>query len=233
MEIVMFDNSWKVLAILLMGKCLSGGCAVERNEYPIAADVSYKSRYVAKDGSVLSDGPVIQPHVNAGYGGFAFDLWGNYDTDKDELNELDITLDHSWPLSDDLSASAGYTYFDYPTGFFRETQEFYAGMAYNGAFDASLFAIHDFVDGDGTLILSKIGKELDYQEIKLYPNMVLGQNFGYFQDDSGLSHLGLGVDLDIPLSSECSVVPFVYQQIGLDDNFEDITVGGFRLSHEF
>lgn len=219
---------------LLIGVSLLGSCrATSQTRFHGTADATYSSRYVAKDGSILSERAVVQQHVNMGLERLALDLWGNYDLGSKELNELDITLDYTQPVSDKVNLSVGYTYFHYPTGFMNETQEIYAGIGYSGLFNASIFAFHDFVDGKGTLILPKLGKEFKYNKIGIYPNLTLGYNSGYFQDDSRFSHLKLGVDLNIPIGSGWSLMPFLNHQFGLNENFKDITYGGLGIKKEF
>lgn len=232
----MYKTIRKTIVGILIWACLLGqGCATFRNpKYCLTSDVSYTSRYVAKDGSLLSKGSTIQPHINICLEKLALDLWGNYDSKEKKLNELDITLDYTRPLTKSLDLSLGYTYFHYPTNFLNETQEVCAGLSYSGnPLNANVFAYRDFVDSKGTLILFGLGKTFNLEKVKISPNVKLGYNAKYFQENSGFSHLDFGLRLNIPIGEHYSLSPFINHQIRLRKEFKDITYGGFALIKEF
>ncbi len=96
-------------------------------------DVSFLSQYIWRGYELSKDSMVIQPSATIGYKGFAFNLWGNLDTDvysgpyKDSAkwNETDMTVsyDHSFGP---LGVGVGYIYYALDAA--DDTQEFYLSL---------------------------------------------------------------------------------------------------------
>ncbi len=96
-------------------------------------DVSFLSQYIWRGYELSKDSMVIQPSATIGYKGFAFNLWGNLDTDvysgqfKDSAkwNETDMTVsyDHSFGP---LGVGVGYIYYALDSA--DDTQEFYLSL---------------------------------------------------------------------------------------------------------
>ena len=103
----------KIILVVLVCCMVTAGFARAEEEEKPAADltVSVLSQYIWRGFALSDDGVVIQPSMTIGYKGFAFNLWGNLDTDPagdlDNWNETDMTLSYDW-VAGPMGFSAGY-----------------------------------------------------------------------------------------------------------------------------
>ena len=94
-----------IFLVALLAVALSSGNTRAQEEKPTAsADVGVFSKYMWRGWELSDDSIVIQPSVTVGYRGFSLNLWGNLDTDQDDMdptipndsnwNETDLTLSY-------------------------------------------------------------------------------------------------------------------------------------------
>ena len=141
-----------MLVIIPKGFCLSLGS----QKVEVTLGESYASRYIWRGQDLYPDNDgAYQPSVNIFLPGFlkgtdvAFNVWGSFPSGKGHelAEELDYSLTFSRDISKLLSASAGYTYFDYPKANNNsDIQETWASLALSLPFDTTfnLFGGYDF-----------------------------------------------------------------------------------------
>ncbi len=108
----------KMAALALMACFLlnTTAWAATKEEKPTAdLSVSFLSQYIWRGFEYSQDSMVIQPSMTIGYKGFAFNLWGNLDTDTatiatDNWNETDMTTSYDWSTGP-ANMSVGYIYY--------------------------------------------------------------------------------------------------------------------------
>ena len=99
----------------------------------LGVDVSadFYSKYVWR-GMLLNDDYAFQPGVSttlgSDFGDFTFGVWGSMDMtefsgQQGQFTEVDYYIDYTVALTDTISGSFGYIYYDFP-----ETEDKYAGL---------------------------------------------------------------------------------------------------------
>ncbi len=85
------------------------------------AAVDVNSAYVWR-GITFNDGVVVQPSVDVTSGGFAFNVWGNFDVDdydntleSGEFSEIDLTASYGFTVKS-VSFTVGYIEYLFPAG---------------------------------------------------------------------------------------------------------------------
>ncbi len=116
------------------------------------ASVDVMSNYVWR-GQKLSNSWVVQPSVGITYGGFGTNIWANYDSDRSEATETDLTLNYSFSLNK-FNFAAGYTYYALEGA--DDTQEVYFSANYDTLLKPTLTIYYDYDEGDGAFILASI-----------------------------------------------------------------------------
>jgi hypothetical protein len=111
--------------------------------------VDWMSQYVWR-GLQLSDEWVFQPSIDFGYGPASFNFWANWDSDTEEMNETDLTLNYTYAV-DKLSVDVGYIYYSLDST--DDTMEFYAAAAYDFIVSPSLTVYWDVDEGGGLYIV--------------------------------------------------------------------------------
>ena len=95
------------------------------------AEVGYYGSYNWR-GMTLMDGPVVQPELSAGLGGFGLSLWGNLDADDADgtsgFNEYDVTVSYGVgvPMA---SVDLGFIYYSLPDASEQNTTEAFASAS--------------------------------------------------------------------------------------------------------
>ncbi|MFA5355023.1 MAG: hypothetical protein WC291_12405 [Thermodesulfovibrionales bacterium] len=194
-----------------------------------SGSVDVMSNYVWR-GLKLSDSWVIQPSVGITYGSFGANIWVNYDTDIDEVNETDITLSYSrsW---DKFTFGAGYIY--YALDGFDDTQEVYLSAAYDTILSPKLTLYYDFDEGDGAFIVASIGHTIDLSGMSKGAALSLGASAGFNIENSimGVDANGedftnfyngeLSAALTIPVTDNFSITPKLAYSFPLTDDAKD------------
>jgi hypothetical protein len=146
-----------VLALMIMSTFSVSSLYAAETETSGYASVDFMSTYVWR-GQKLSDSWVIQPSVGITYGGFGANLWANYDTDLNEHNETDLTLNYTFSV-DKFSFDAGYIY--YALDGADDTQELFFSAAYDVLFNPTLVLYYDYDEGQGAFIIASIDHSFD------------------------------------------------------------------------
>jgi hypothetical protein len=60
----------------------------------------------------------------------------------------------------------------------------------------------------------------------------VGYNDGYFRDGNGFSHMQVGVDASAAVTDYLMVSTFLTQQLALSPDYDDVTLGGLKLTLE-
>lgn len=219
-----------IIAVMIMALWAPALPAAETSG---SASVDFLSQYVWR-GQQLSDEMVIQPSVGITYGGFGANLWANYDTDTNEHNETDLTLNFSNTV-DKLSYDAGYIYYALDgsgdDGSGNDTQEIYLTLGYDVILSPSITVYYDFDEGDGAFIVASVGHSfglphnlsLDLGASASYnvDNLVMGTDedgdeFSDFYNGS------LSASLSIPVTDAISVTPLIAYSFPLSNDAEDV-----------
>lgn len=232
---------------LLVMVVVSSLRAEERPQADFSVDVL--SQYVWRGFALSDDSVVIEPSMTVSYYGFYLNLWGNYDTDRE--NDHDPTLDGAdW---DETDFTFGYTYDKLPFGLSLDlgtiyyaldgddSFELYAGLAgscpvtglglgvkvyreisHYPAWWIELSAGREFVLPwhGANLNLSLEAMYLDSEDSGAYPDPDDLDEF------SGWLYLKLGGELNIPLGQYFTLTPKVYYNVSLSDDADGLLEGG-------
>ena len=201
----------------------------------ISIDAAFMSKYVWR-GILLTDGPVFQPGITAGYKSLSFNIWSNMDLDdvndnKNEINELDFTLDYSFDVSS-FSISAGIIRYTFPNTDFDPTTELYAGLSSDYTKDASLTIYQDVGEAEGTYI--SLGYDCSIPVAKVTSIDIGGavgfgtakhNEFYYGEDNASLTDLFIGVSTPVEIGEFFLVTPGIsFSSIlnsDISDTFDD------------
>lgn len=143
----------------------------EESNAPTAdVTIGMYSKYVWRGYELSKDSLVIQPSVTVGYRGFAFNLWGNLDTDQatplydedgNNWNETDMTLsyDGSYGM---LGYTVGYIY--YALEGIDDTQEIYGGLSVDVIGAPTLTVYRDIASAPGWYITLAVSHSFDLMD---------------------------------------------------------------------
>ena len=143
----------------------------EESEKPSAdLTVGLYSKYVWRGYELSKDSAVIQPSLTLGYSGFAFNLWGNldtdqntdlYDTDGANWNETDMTLSYDGSY-DMIGYSLGYIY--YALDGADDTQEIYASINVDVLSSPTFTVYRDMAEFPGWYMTLEFSHSFDLAE---------------------------------------------------------------------
>jgi len=239
---------WVMLGFVVFGLWLfAGGVRAEEAKPSADFTVDVLSQYVWRGFGLSDDSVVIQPSMTVSYLGAYVNLWGNYDTDRN--NEHDPSLDGSdWNETD---FTFGYTYDKLPYGMSLDV----GGIYY--ALDGSDDSFELFAGLSATCPKTGINFGLTiYRELSHYPGtwyeLSAGRDFelpwhkatlslsasamyldsddeGAYHDPddpndefSGWLYLQLGAEASIPFGQYFTVTPKVYYSFSLSDDADDL-----------
>jgi hypothetical protein len=190
------------------------------------------SRYVF-GGLTFSDEPVIHPSLKATAGGFELTAFGTWYTDTDELLEADLFLEYGTQRGRlALYGALSRYHFELEDGW-SGTTEVYAGVGWDGPLQASLSITEDFDIGDGGLIELALAQALALGSQALGASLTLTYNRHYYSALSGLSHLELAVEMELPLGSRVRLRPRIAALQSLRDDVESAVYAGVGLAVGF
>jgi hypothetical protein len=184
---------------------------------------------------------VVQPGADLSAAGFTLSLWGNYDTDTDKLNEVDITLDYSFDLNEMVSLSLGNIY--YSLDGIEDTNEAYLSVGLNTVLSPAVAVFYDWdqADSDGLYFTASVGHSLALME-KLSLN--LGALVSYNQaSDYAVGayrdwhNYELGISADYAVTDQVTITPSVLYSSAISNAAKDAIdsefLGGVNLAIAF
>ncbi|MCB2183928.1 MAG: hypothetical protein KQH63_18015 [Desulfobulbaceae bacterium] len=240
----------KIGGIALAGVLLTGiaaSSAWAEEEKPTAdLSVSFLSKYVWRGWEFSKDSMVIEPSMTVGYKGFAFNIWGNLDTDEHEFlggvdedssswNETDLTL--SYDASCDF-ADYGVGLIYYAVDGFEDTQELYVTASLKTILAPTLTIYRDYDVADSWYVTFDISHSFAINETM---SLDLGAKVSYYDydDEDDLAdpddasdaysafHDGvISASMTFPIGDYMSLTPELYYSFPLSSEAEDVIEAG-------
>jgi len=249
-----------VMVAVLLGM-LAGTSFAEEPKVSGFASVDVMSNYVWR-GIKVSNSWVVQPSVGIGYGGFAANIWGNYDSDvaeatshgdtgHGEMTEVDFTLTYTKTF-DKLTLGGGYIYYAFDG--FNDTQEVYVTASYDTLLSPALTVYYDYDEGNGAFIIASIGhtfklpKDMSLKLGALASYNIENGIMGFDDDGNKFSNFynaEVNAALTIPLTKALSLTPKMAYSFAIsndakdamkglaNDSRHDILYGGINLTLSF
>jgi uncharacterized protein (TIGR02001 family) len=211
-----------VLALLVSVPSISYG----EGEAEGSASVSIMSSYVWRGFQLSDDKLVIQPSVGIGYKGFSVNFWSNYNTDTEELDETDITLDFSNSV-DKIGYSVGYIFYALDGFPDTDTQEVYGSVSYDTILSPSVGLYWDYDETESLFVNLAVGHDFTVGEYTLSAGASLGYYF-YDNAEDDWQNFEVSLSTSIP-AGLFSIDPMIAYSAGL---YEDKSAG-FELDDEF
>jgi len=201
--------------------------------------VSALSQYIWRGQELSQDSIVIQPSMTVGYQGFAFNLWGNLDTDHfseetNNWNETDMTLSYSRSMGM-VSLTGGYIY--YALDGAEDSQEVFLGLTLDTLLSPTLTVYREFshypswyitagvshsfaLPYDMSLDLGALTAYLISDSESAYPEIgdsgePTGDEFSNFHEAT------LSASISIPVAQYISITPQAYITFPLSDDASD------------
>ena len=220
-----------VLAAAVLG--ILFGAAPLSAQFEFQADVM--SKYIWRGFDLYDDNnPALQPSVTYSFGesGFSITAWASFALGErsvyKDYDEIDLTLNYDFQLSDQVGMSVGFIQYGYYFGgkdICKEntTQEFYVSAGLPETFLApTLTAYYDVNLGSGLYVLLEASHSVPLSEnVGLDLSAELGYNGKQFIDESGLSDLTIGASLPITLGNWTIAPQVNYTFVFLDSVNED------------
>jgi len=206
---------------------------VQKAPVSVTSKTDYFGKYVYR-GLNLSDDPVVQQNILINHKKLTAWLFGNYNVETKQINELDAIFDFTTPINKkgNLLLSLGHGTYTFPGTDIKKTQEVYAGLTLDNPklLNPSLFLFHDFKDGKGNYV--ELGASKSIKGINL--SAKLGFNDHYYRKASGLTHLELQATKPIKINDKTTLIPSLTYQKALDrQDFDDQSYFGISLEYKF
>ena len=216
--------------------------AEDKIDFEITAD--YFGKYIWR-GQNLSDDPVFQTGISAGYKGLTAAIWGNLELtningNSGDFSEVDYSLDYSStiPGMEGIGYSVGVIYYDFPGTTVKDTTEIYWGLNFDLPLSPSVTVYHDVDEAEGSYILLAFGHSLE-KVAELGPDLPVGMEIGaslgwgsssynkYYwgTDQSKLNDLAFSVSFPIEIAG-WTVAPSLNYITLLSDDIRDTDVYG-------
>jgi len=191
----------------------------KRGTPEIGLDAAFVSAYVWR-GIVLTDDPVLQPSVTAGYGNMSLNVWSNMDlTDvngnQSEVNELDFTLDYAFDLAA-ANMSAGVVRYTFPNTGYASTTEMYLSLGSEKTGGAALTVYQDVGEVEGSYV--SLSSEtavhvMDRFDVEIYGALGWGSGkhngFYYGSGHGAVSDVLVHVSVPFEIGGYLSIAPSV------------------------
>lgn len=185
-------------------------CAVHA-QVTVHGSAFVANKYIWR-GQALSQGPVLQPTLEAATGLWRLAFFGNVDSrsaaadNNIHFNEADLSLIYHVPLAN-ASVQLGYTLYTFPTPTpshvaLQPTQEIFAALAFELPFENSLWVSYDFdgskAEGDikGLYAEVQTGLSIILYNKPLHLSASLGFDHAYLEPttQTTLSHIAFAAD---------------------------------------
>jgi uncharacterized protein (TIGR02001 family) len=219
-----------VLALLFSVPSISYG----EGETEGSASVSIMSSYVWRGVQFSNDDLVVQPSVGIAAKGFSVNFWSNYNTDTQELDETDITLDFSNSI-DKIGYSVGYIF--YALDGFPDTQEVYGSVSYDTILSPSVGLYWDYDETDSIFVNLAVGHDFAVGAYTLSAGASLGYYF-YDNAEDDWQNFEVSLSTSIPVGP-FSIDPMIAYSAGLYEDksagveLDDEFYGGVALGYSF
>ena len=230
-----------VMVLVVFVGLMSGSSFAEGPKVSGFASVDLMSNYVWR-GIKVSNSWVVQPSVGIGYGDFAANIWGNYDSDvaeatskgdtgHGEMTEVDVTLSYTKTI-DKLTLTGGYIYYAFDG--FNDTQEFFVTAAYDTLLSPALTVYYDYDEGNGAFIIASIGhtfklpKDMGLKLGALVSYNIENGIMGFDKNGDKFSNFynaELNAALTIPLTKALSITPKVAYSFAISNDAKDAMKG--------
>lgn len=220
-----------LLAIGLLLSTASVGSAVV--EVTGDASVGVYNKYIWRGYDLSGDADfLVQPAVNLGLAGVTLGLWGNYNEASEKLDEIDLTLEYSHDINEQLSARAGHIL--YANSDYADTAEVYAGVTLSLPVVIDLDASYDYDEVDAWFLTCGVSKSFELAESL---GLNLGATAGYFDFDY-LNNGELSAGLDYAVTKALTVTPSLLYSAPLsqdakDAGVDDAVVAALTVSYTF
>ena len=168
----MRESIERTVVMVAMAGCFMGfaGVALAEEAAPAPEEVRPEaefsldvlSQYVWRGYALSGENIVIQPSTTVSYQGFAFNLWGNLDTDTEDADtnswtETDMTISYDWAMAG-LDFGMGYIYYGLEGD---DSQEFYGGLSKDfGFMNAGCTIYRDTDSFPGWYIATEVGSSI-------------------------------------------------------------------------
>jgi len=216
--------------------------AEDKIDFEITAD--YFGKYIWR-GQNLSDDPVFQTGISAGYKGLTAAIWGNLELtningNSGDFSEVDYSLDYSGaiPGIEGVGYCVGVIYYDFPGTIVKDTTEIYWGLNFDLPLNPSVTVYHDVDEAEGSYISLAFGHSLE-KVAKLGPDLPVGMEIGaslgwgsgsydkYYwgTDQSKLNDLAFSVSFSIEIAG-WTVAPSLNYITLLSDDIRDTDAYG-------
>jgi len=166
------------LCVFLCGT--QAAIAEDKIDFEITAD--YFGKYIWR-GQNLSDDPVFQPGLSAGYKGFTAGVWGSLEmtsinNNSGEFTEWDYSLDYSgdFPGLKGIGYSVGLINYHFPS-VVGDTTEFYWGLNFDLPLSPSITVYHDIDEVKGTYASFGLSHSID-KIAEFGPDTPVGMEIG-------------------------------------------------------
>ena len=188
------------------------------------------SQYVWRGYALSNDSMVIQPSMIVSYKGFAFNLWGNLDTDNkiedtNSWTETDMTFSYDWSMAG-MDFGAGYIYYALEGD---DSQEFYGSISKEFDFITPIFTVYRDTDSfAGWYMLLGLESSIPVSDTLAVD---LGFSAGYLIVDDGQVDGGdysdfldgvLSVSMSFPVSQYISITPEMHYSFPLSSQADDL-----------
>jgi len=227
-------------SIIGMGMLVSPAMGEETTAPTVDVTLGLYSKYVWRGYELSKDSLVIQPSVTVGYQGFAFNLWGNLDTDQttalytedgNNWNETDMTLsyDGSYGM---LGYTVGYIY--YALEGIDDTQEIYGGLSVDVIGTPTLTVYRDVASAPGWYITLEVSRSFDLMD-NLALNLGAKLSYLAVDDETTLAdpndptssysdfHDGtLSMSLSYSVTDNLVITPELYYSFALGGDARDV-----------
>ncbi len=250
-----------VTAVMIFIGIMAGSSYAEEPKVSGFTSVDVMSNYVWR-GIKVSNSWVVQPSVGIGYGGFAANIWGNYDSDvaestsngdtgHGEMTEVDFTASYAKTF-DKLTLGGGYIYYAFDG--FNDTQEVFVTASYDVLLSPTLTVYYDFDEGNGAFIIASIGhtfklpKDMGLKLGALASYNMRNGIMGFDSDGDKFNNFynaEVNAALTIPITKAISITPKMAYSFAIsndakdamrglaNDGRHDIVYGGLNLTLSF
>ncbi len=196
----------------------------------IYADAGYYSMYLGTFGFSNSKGGVNQSDFGLDVGPVSYNLWENYDFEKEKVTEIDHTFSHTFSTKH-LDTRLEFIYFDYPQNRDANDYDFDLQFKTKGyPLDARVEFNQCYGKGanDGRLVQFGLGKDIKLgKRIDLALEARATYNQRFFTSENDFSQFAASLKANINLGKGFIMTPSITTQKAINN------MGGTFKTHPF